>query len=74
MKLEKPTLFQSALLLILVGFCILYYQQSKNGRYVFSGTEYYYMMDTRNGNVYFLDENSEVENGNGKWKIGIKMD
>lgn len=56
MKTEKPTLFQTALLLILVMLCILYYQQSEIGRYVFSGDENHLILDTKNGTVYYIDD------------------
>lgn len=74
MKLEKPTLFQFALMFILIIFCTLYYQQRKIGTYVFS-SDNDALLDTRNGNTYFIDENTipQIENGKGKWKIGVKM-
>lgn len=61
MKTEKPTIFQSALLLILVMLCILYYQQSKIGRYVFSGDVNSLILDTKNGTVYYIDEKTDKE-------------
>ncbi len=56
MKLEKPTLFQSILLLFITMFCIIYYQQSKIGRYIFHGDGNNLILDTRNGTVYFIDD------------------
>ncbi len=73
MKLEKPTLFQSALLVILIIFCTLYYQQSKIGAYTFSGDNDNLMLDTRNGTVYYWEDEDDWEGGNAKWKIGVKI-
>ena len=73
MKLEKLTLFQSALLVILIMFCVLYYQQSKIGTYVFSGDNENLMLDTRNGTVYYWDDTDDMVSGKAEWKIGVKI-
>ena len=61
--------FRLVILIILISYLLIYYQNAQNGRYVKlgeGGLNIYIIMDTRTGETYYLDS-KKTPRGKERW-------